>query len=119
VAQGDLMGVGGAGGFATNVGFSGAPFNMRPFPDASTPGLIEGEAVALEVPAVGAGDLVFGGTSGCLAGAAEIGVGRAEGTPEGTGGAVAIGATIGAAAAIAAGTGCGLAALSSTWGRVT
>jgi hypothetical protein len=41
-AQGDLT-TGGAGGLATRVGFSAAPFSTKPFPDASTPGLTEGD----------------------------------------------------------------------------
>jgi len=44
-AHGDFTGVGGAGGLATNVGFSGAPLRTRPFPEPSTPGLIIGEAI--------------------------------------------------------------------------
>ena len=35
-AHGDLTGVGGPGGFATRVGFSGAPLSTNPaFPDPS------------------------------------------------------------------------------------
>jgi hypothetical protein len=75
VAQGDLTGAGGAGGFATNVGFSGAPLSTRPLPDAKTPGLTDGEAAALELPAVGAGDFGFGGTSTGLLTAAGAGLG--------------------------------------------
>lgn len=48
-AHGDLTGVGGAGGFATSVGFSGAPFKTKPLPDGSPPVLTP----------VGAGDFGF------------------------------------------------------------
>ena len=52
-AQGDLTGVGGAGGFATSVGFSGTPLSTSPLPDPRTPGLgTKG----------GAGDAGFSGT---------------------------------------------------------
>lgn len=61
VAHGDLTGAGGAGGFATKVGLSGAPLSTRPLPDAKTPGFTDGEAVALVgVGAAGAGDFGFG-----------------------------------------------------------
>lgn len=43
-AQGDLTGVGGAGGFATRVGFSAEapPFRISPLPDGR-PGFTDGE----------------------------------------------------------------------------
>ena len=64
-AQGDLTGAGGAGGLATSVGFSGAPLRTRPFPEARTLGLTDGEAAALvDEGAVGAGDFDFGCDSG-------------------------------------------------------
>jgi hypothetical protein len=70
-AQGDLTGVGGAGGFATRVGFSGAPFrtkllpvaNVLSFVGAGTPG--------------GAGDRDFGGTA-LFSFAMEAGAGAGE-----------------------------------------
>lgn len=43
-AQGDLTGVGGPGGLATNVGFSDAPFKMSPVLPPNPLGLIVGEA---------------------------------------------------------------------------
>jgi hypothetical protein len=58
-AHGDLAGVGGAGALATNVGFSGAPFNTRLLPDAMRLGLTDGEALALPLITLGAGDLGF------------------------------------------------------------
>jgi hypothetical protein len=55
-AHGDLTGVGGPGGFATNVGFSVAPFRTKPaLPDPNVLGFTVGEADAC----VGAGDLGF------------------------------------------------------------
>lgn len=56
-AQGDLTGVGGPGGFATNVGFSTAPLSTRPLPEplGMPPSLTVEDA-----DVVGAGDLGFG-----------------------------------------------------------
>src|SRR4051794_17310429 len=53
-AHGDLTGVGGPGGLATNVGFSVAPFNIKPaFPDPLGRMVGDGEACG------GAGDFGF------------------------------------------------------------
>ena len=57
-AHGDLTGVGGPGGFATNVGLSVAPFRTKPaLPEPNVLGFTVGEAEA--DPCVGAGDLGF------------------------------------------------------------
>lgn len=59
-AQGDFTGVGGAGGFATRVGFSAAPLRISPFPEPSTLGLTEGETLGTAaVAGKGAGDCGF------------------------------------------------------------
>jgi len=54
-AHGDLTGVGGPGGFATNVGFSLAPFKTNPALPPNPLGFTVGEDEAC----VGAGDLGF------------------------------------------------------------
>lgn len=83
-AQGDFTGVGGPGGFATNVGFSAAPFKTSPFPDVLEipPSLSDGEDAAV----LGVGDFVLSsacldsstGGGGC-AGGGEGGVGSSTG----------------------------------------
>jgi hypothetical protein len=56
-AQGDLTGVGGPGGFATNVGFSAAPLSIRPLPE---PLDMPPSLTVEDADVVGAGDLGFG-----------------------------------------------------------
>jgi len=74
-AHGDFTGVGGPGGFATRVGFSAAPFNIRPvLPDPNPLGLTVGEADC----AGGAGDLGFIGSATFVSFGIETGVGAGE-----------------------------------------
>lgn len=67
VAQGDFGCAGGAGGLATKVGFSDAPFSNKPLPDPSTPGL-GAEGAGATVGVLSRCDSVDDGTAGRVAG---------------------------------------------------
>lgn len=85
-AHGDLTGVGGAGGFATSVGLSADPaLRIRPFPEASPPGFIEGDAV---LRGGGAGD--FGFSIAFSLGGTGIGSGGGAGVSSGCGSVVLV-----------------------------
>jgi hypothetical protein len=75
-----LTGVGGPGGFATNVGFSEAPFSTSPvLPDPNPLGFTVGEADGC----MGAGDFDFGASAGLTSFNAAIGGGIGSGAGAG------------------------------------
>lgn len=84
-----MTGVGGAGGFATSVGLSAEPpLRIRPFPEARTPGFMDGDGALRG----GAGDFGFsiGFSFGGAGAGAGVGSGGGAGVSSGCGNVVLV-----------------------------